>query len=334
VESVDDSSLPAGLQLLEDQRFVWEHVWPLVSDGGKNRPTRSRFELAIHRRREDGRAVVEYSFEGSVRVFAKLYPDDAAGRAVYRIHDELCKQGFGPDSPYRVPEPVGYLEEHGVLLLRPLGGDNLAATHTLNGEAFPEGVTRAARWLVALHSSPVRVGPCVTVAHDALRLARRAAKAVACRPDLEDIIREALAELARRCPTAEPRAPVQTHGRFHAAHVHLTPLCVSAVDLDRAALADPAKDVGQFLHALRSMRIKTGVMDYTVEEARAAFLDEYVRHRPAALSELTYYWSYCILWTLLGLTFKDRPARRGWKERVDFFQAEFHDVPRRAAALR
>jgi hypothetical protein len=56
-----------------------------------------------------------------------------------------------------------------------------------------------------------------------------------------------------------------------------------------------------------------------------------VRQRPAALSELTYCWSYCILSTLLGLRFKDRPAGRGWKERVEFFQAEFHDVRTRTA---
>jgi hypothetical protein len=50
------------------------------------------------------------------------------------------------------------------------------------------------------------------------------------------------------------------------------------------------------------------------------------------LAALASYWSYSVLWTLLGLTFKDRPARPGWKERMEFFQAEFDDVPRRAAA--
>jgi hypothetical protein len=333
VESVDDGSSPAGFQLLEDQGFVWDHIWPLVS-GGKRRPPRSRFGPTLHRRREDGRAVAEYSFEGSVRVFAKLYPHDAAGRAVYRIHDELCKHGFGAGSPYRVPDPVGYIDEHAVVLLRPAPGDNLAAMLSVDREAFQEGVTRAASWLVALHSSPVRVGPRVSVADGAFRLARRAAKAAASRPDLENVILQALAELRRRCPTAEPRAVAQTHGRYHAGHVFVAPQCVSAIDLDRAAVADPARDVGQFLHALRSTGLKTGTVEPAIEDVFEAFLGEYVPHRPASMSELAYYWSYCILWTLLGLAFKDRPARRGWKERVEFFQAEFHDVPRRAAALR
>lgn len=330
---MDDGSWPAGYQLLEDQGFVWDHIWPLVS-GGKRRPPRSRFGLTLHRRREDGRAVAEYTFEGSVRVFAKLYPNDAAGRAVYRIHDELCKQGFGPGSPNRVSEPVGYLDEHGVLLLRTAEGDNLAATQTVDPEAFHEGVTRAAGWLVALHSSPVRVGPRVSVIQDAFRLARRAAKAAAGRPDLADIIPEALAELGKRSATAaDATAPVQTHGRYHAGHVFVTPECVTAIDLDRAALADPAKDVGECLHALRSTGAKTGIVDPATEHACEAFLDAYLRQRPGALRELAYYWSYSVLWTLLQLAFKDRPARKGWKKRVEFFRAEFHDVPRRAAAL-
>lgn len=48
--------------------------------------------------------VAEYRFSESRRVFAKLYPESEAGRDVYRIHDELCKHGFGPGSIHRVPE--------------------------------------------------------------------------------------------------------------------------------------------------------------------------------------------------------------------------------------
>jgi Phosphotransferase enzyme family len=331
MEIVADGPFPAGPELLEDQGFVWGRVWPLVSCG-ESTPPRSRFELAVHRRREDGRAVAEYSFEGFIRVFAKLYPDAAMGRRVYRIHESLCQHGFGPRSHYRVPEPVAYLDEHGVLLLRPSPGDCLAGLETHDREAFEDGVTRAARWLVALHASPLRPGPGGNFASDLFRLARRAAKAAACRPDLTDGIRDALTELGRRCPTAaEPSAFVPTHGRFNASHAFVASRCITAIDLDRAALADPAKDVGEFLHGLRSIGAKTGIVDDAVEHACEAFLGEYVRHRPAVLSELAYYWSYSVLWTLLGLAFKDRPSRRGWRERIEFFRGEFDAVPRRAA---
>ena len=327
-----DGAHRPGLPLLEDQGFVWRCVWPLVSGRGERRPPRPRFELTVHRHREDSRAVAEYRFEGRNRVFAKTYPDAATGRDVYRIHQSLCNRGFGPRSLYRVPEPIAYLDEHGVLLLRPTPGECLAGMETRDRERFEGGVTRAARWLVALHASRLRLGPHASFAPDTFRLARRAAKAAACRPDLGNVIRDALTELGTRYVTAaELGASVQTHGRFHAGHVFVGPEHVTAIDLDRAAVADPAKDVGEFLHGLRSIGARTGIVDSAVEDACEAFLGEYVQHRPAALSELTYYWSCSVLWTLLGLAFKDRPSRRGWKERIEFYRAEFADVPRRAA---
>jgi hypothetical protein len=93
---------PSGLRLLEDQDFVWSRIWPLVSRRGARRP--HSFDVAVHRNRVDGRYVAAYSFGGSIRAFAKLYPDRDAGRVVYGIHDGLCKHGFGPSSIHRVPE--------------------------------------------------------------------------------------------------------------------------------------------------------------------------------------------------------------------------------------
>ena len=327
-----DASRSPGVQLLEDEDFVWSRVWPLVS-GGARRPPRSSFELTLHRRREDGRAVAEYTFDGSIRVFAKLFPDDAAGRAVHRIHDELCKHGFGPGSPYRVPEPIAYLGEDGVLLVQAAAGDNLAATEAVDPEAFREGVTRAAGWLAALHSSPVAVGPRETVADGVSRLERRVAKAIAACADLEDVFRAALAELEGRCAAAgNSGAYVQTHGRYHAVHLFMAPQCVTAIDLDRAALADPAKDVGEFLFVLRAIATARRDTDVAADDSCERFLDEYARQQPAPLSGLSFYWSYSVLWALLRLALKDRPSRRGWAERVELLRAEFDSLPRRVAA--
>jgi hypothetical protein len=288
--------------------------------------------VIVHRRREDGRMVAEYAFGGSARVFAKLYPEPEAGRAVYRIHDELWRNGFGAGSPYRVPEPLGFIDEPAVVLLRPVTGDTLAATKAESREAFEDGVTRAARWLAALHSSPVALGPRETVADSMSRLRRRAEKAAASCPQLADVFRSSLAELATRRATGGESGVVQTHGRYHAAHVLVSPQYITAIDLDRAALADPAKDLGEFLHGLRAIANVRKKRGDTADDACETFLAEYAGHRPAALSELSFYWSYSVLWTLLRLAFKDRPARKRWGERVAFLKAEFDAVPRRAAA--
>jgi hypothetical protein len=321
---------PAAPALLEEQDFVRDRVWPLIS-GGHEFPAAS-FALSVHRRRADGRTVAEYRFGEATRVFAKLYPHPLEGAGVHRIHDRLWNGGFGLGSRNRVPEPLAYLEECGVLLLRAAPGGRLAGIEAHDWDAFEDGVGRASRWLAALHASSVSIGPRETLAHGVFRLARRAAKATAARPDLENVVHGALAELDRRCARAAGSGVhVQTHGRFHPGHVFVAPECITAVDLDRAARADPAKDVAEFIHGLRSIGARMEGVNDEVEAACARFLAEYVPHTPVAPSGLVYYWSYSVLWTLLGLTFKDRPARPGWKERVDFFQGEFEEVPRRAA---
>jgi hypothetical protein len=322
----------SGPALLEEEEFVRDRVWPLVSRGDKF--PAARFTLTVHRRRGDGRMVAEYDFRGSMRVFAKLYPHAPQGARVHQIHNRLWSEGFGVPSRNRVPEPLAYLEDYGVLLLRSAPGGRLAGTEARDWRAFEEGVAKASRWLAALHASSVSVGPRETVAHGVFRLARRAAKATAARPELATSFREALTELERRCSMAAGSGlHAQTHGRFHPGHVFVAQECVTALDLDRAAQTDPAKDVAEFLHRLRSMAARTGVVDDRLEAACTRFLAEYVSDTPVAPSGLAYYWSYSVLWTLLGLTFKDRPARPGWKERMEFFQAEFDDIPGRVRGL-
>lgn len=323
------SSFRAGPELLEDEGFVWGCVWPRVSGGAV---PGSSFGLTLHRRRRDGRVVAEYVFDGAIRVFAKLYPDTGAARDVHRIADCLWRHGFGADSPHRVPEPIGCVEEHGVLLMRPAAGDRIVLTEAIDDEALREGMRRTARWVAALHGSPLALGPREDVAHGAFRLTRRAAKAAAARADLEPLFRRLLAELGERSgEAAETGARVQTHGRYHVGHVFMAPDCVTAVDLDRAAVADPAKDVGEFLHVLRWEAAKRR-SEVAIDNACRTFLDEYARHRPAALSGLPYYWSYSILWALLGVAFRVRIGRTAWSRRSDFLLAEFDDVPRHAGA--
>jgi hypothetical protein len=330
---VAEDTVPPDVSALEAEE-ICQRVWRLLSRTSPASSPPAGLTLTFHRRRSDGRAVVEYRFPGSVRAFAKLYPQPAAGRSAFEIYRMLYRKGFGGNSPHRVPEPIAYLEDCGVLLLAPAPGDQLARTDALGCPAFEEGVARAAEWLAALHCSPVRVGRRETVADGAFRLTRRAGRATAARSDLENLVHGLLEELERRsAPAVTSGTSVQTHGRFHPGHVFVASDSVTAVDLDRAAQADPAKDVGQFIHALRSIGARSGVVEDAVERACARFLDEYVRAGGSAPAALEYYWSFSIVWTLLGLALKDRPARPGWKERVQFFLAEFDAVPARAAAL-
>ncbi len=322
------TTVGAPLSLLEDASFVREAIWPLMARDDP-RPLEPPPSTLVRRRRPDGRLVAEIAFPGGERAFAKLYPEVASAVAAHEIHRRLWAGGLGR-APHLVPEPLGLLPDHGVLVLSAAEGEQLEAPPS----GSLEGFRAAGRWLAALHGSGADPGASEDEAQGVLRLARRAAAATAVRPELEEVVRallDVLAERWSRVAAGAERAP--THGRFSAEHVYVAPGSVTAVDLDRAALADPAKDAGELLHRLRwNAGKRRGRVPEDVDAAGEAFVREYLRSSRFALATLEYHWSFSIVWTLLVLASKHRPGK-GWEERSGFLLAELGAVPRRCDAL-
>jgi len=324
------ATLDSADSLLEDTGFLRDAIWPLVA-GPAEPPPASPPEVTVHRRREDGRLVAELEFGPSRRIYAKLYRDALAGARAHAVHKRLWAHGLGAGPIYRVPEPLAYLPDHGVLLLRAAAGEQLSS---LAPPRTLDGVRGAAHWLAALHASDVELDASEDAAQGVLRLARRAASAAASRPELEEVFRGLLEILAERYESVAGRAELApTHGRFSAEHVFVAPEAVTVVDLDRAALADPAKDVGELLHRLRWGAGKLGRPTATIDEAGEAFVREYLRSSRFALSTLEYHWSFSVVWTLFVLASRDRPGK-GWDERSAFLLTELAAVPSRVEAFR
>jgi aminoglycoside phosphotransferase (APT) family kinase protein len=211
-------------------------------------------------------------------------------------------------------------------------GEPLLGLQGRDWATWEEGLRGAARWLTVLHASPMRQGQPEDLGQGVFRLARRIAKAAARNPDLEKLLIRLVKDLAKRAEAITgPRPQVQTHGRYHSGHVFLAPGIITVIDLDRSCPADPAKDVAEFLHRLRA-GVAKGELDYeTAERATNVFLEEYALHSTVELSGLAYYWSYSILSTLLHTMRKRHLDEKTRAQRLDFYQAEFYDVPRRLA---
>jgi hypothetical protein len=274
--------------------------------------------------------VLEYRFEGGLRVIAKRYGQGGDALASYEVLRALRAQGFGPGSPHRVAEPLGCFADWGVLLMRAVPGDRLA---TLAGRpgSWEEGLRAAAGWLARLHALSMDLGPGEDISRGVVRLARRAASAAARHPELEGLLGRLIEELAERARSAAgSRSQAPTHGRYHARHVFVTSGSVAVIDLDRIAVADPAIDVGEFLHRLRALARRARLGEDATERAAIAFLEEYAAHANVVPSNLVYYWSYSILFTLLHVV-EQHHAK--WEKRLGFYRAEFEDVPQRASIL-
>ncbi|MDQ4130295.1 MAG: aminoglycoside phosphotransferase family protein [Actinomycetota bacterium] len=284
---------------------------------------------AIPRRPGDRQAIEWIPAQGSSLV-VKLYPDPGEGAASYRTLVALWRHGFGPTSPYRVPEPRRWSATHSAIVMGRAPGKCLA-DHTTEEAGWLEGMRAAARWLGRLHASALRVGPVDERERASQRLHRRLSKAVERQPQLADLLRVRMDELARRAlPVGASLC--QTHGRFHPGHVFVARDAVTVIDLDRAAPADPAKDVAEFVHRTRAEVFKRGCSPELAEQATQAFLDEYLRCGPSLLSGLAYFWSESLLATLLHAVRKRHLDEEAWRARIAFYLDEFDRVPERVTS--
>jgi hypothetical protein len=281
-------------------------------------------------RARDRSTVLEYRFEGGLRLITKRYAQPGDALASYQVLRGLREQGFGPGSPNRVAEPLGCFADWGVLLMRAAPGHRLPTLVARPGR-WEEGLRAAAGWLAQLHSVSVDLVPAEDIPEGLLRLARRAARARAHHPELEGLLARLIEELAERARSvAGSRSQALTHGRYHAGHVFVAPGSVAVVDLDRVALADPGLDVGEFLHRLRAQARRDRLGNDAADRATLAFLEEYAARVPAVARSLVYYWSYSILSTLLRVVELNRPR---WETRLAFYRAEFEKVPVRASSF-
>jgi Phosphotransferase enzyme family len=275
--------------------------------------------------------VLEYRFEGGVRLIAKRYARRADAQAAYDVLRVLREQGFGPDSRYRVSEPVACRPDLGVLLVRPAAGERLPMLAE-RSEAWENGLLAAAGWLARLHST--RVGGHTRprdLTQGVFRLARRAARAAAQHPELSSLLVELIETLAARAEDlGASRSHVAAHSRYHPGHVFVAPDAATVIDLDRIALGDPALDVGEFLHCLCAEARRARLGDEHADRASLAFLEEYAGHARGIPDGLAYYWSYGVLSKLLRVVELDQER---WEKRLAFYRAEFDRVPSRARTL-
>jgi aminoglycoside phosphotransferase (APT) family kinase protein len=249
-----------------------------------------------------GRVTSRYELDAATVVFAKRYVD-GLGAHSYQVQKAYWESGFGNGSRFRVPEPMTFLTEQNLFVMRESRGTPLVALLGNDSGEWKAGVGEAARWLAVFHRSPLRVGD-PEPEWDSLktfRLTTRLVKAAAAQPskctlllDVMQMLKERLTDLP------EGRPVVQTHGRFHHDHVFLSPEAITVIDLDRSRPTDPAKDVAEFVRVLRLAAFRAGVEAALTDKVTDAFLGEYLALVPDAAAGLPHYWLSFLVLSYLG----------------------------------
>ena len=222
--------------------------------------------LAPGRRRVVRYAVAGLETHGPTDLVAKVFEDP---RRAELLHWHLRVLSAGPFASGRwtVPQPLGYLPEHGLVLYRAASGVPMSALP--DGAALVDGVLDAARWLATLHRSHVQL-PRVLDRTQEIESTRQWAETLGSR---DPSLRQPAMTLAMQWAAVGQPDPgtrkVPIHKDFHAGHV-LVDSRICVVDLDEARLGDPTYDVAHFCTYLEWGSDRA-------DSLCSAFLGEYAR---------------------------------------------------------
>ena len=200
---------------------------------------------------------------------APRYDRAAAGAAAFRS----CP-------PLRVPRLLGRGDAEGIVALEWLTGRLLAAA-LADGAVALATVTAVGAALGELHSQRCSSLPTIEPGMEAAGLLDLAADLAFLCPDLARAAQDLAGRLAARLREPSPaRCPI--HGDFYAEQVLLDDAGVAIFDLDRAALGDPAADLGTFIAHLEREALHGGLPADRVPALREALLEGYrtVTRRP------------------------------------------------------
>lgn len=302
--------------------FIQQHLCRLLPESSGTSPDPDNFRASIIQNDGTGPATVEYRMAGSTRLFAKLYADESGAHA-YEVLHNLWHGGFGRNQCYQVPEPLCFVAEYQLLLMREARGEPLASCLSQDGCRAVSGVREAARWLLQLHSSPIRVGKVDQPWYMFLKLSDRLTKAAASHPRELKRLTAMLVQLGELTERREVGEAVQAHGQFRPIHVFLNGDNITVIDVDRSVPSDPARDLAEFVHRLRSTILRDSGSMRRANLLTSTFLDEYAAQKPAGLGTLSFYQGFHILVSLCRHMKQLKADDPAWAPTIDFYAGEF-----------
>ena len=95
------------------------------------------------------------------------------------------------------------------------------------------------------------------------------------------------------------------------------------IDVDRSVPLDPAKDLAEFVHRLRSTILRGSGSMKQANLLTRTFLDEYAAQKPARLGTLSFYHGFHILVSLCRHMKQLKANDPAWGPTIDFYVGEF-----------
>lgn len=242
VPHLTDPMLPQ-LGLLQDQRAMSELLTAALGNGQV-----SVNDIEVVRHKVGRRAILRYQLggDGSVnghdsRLYGKTF---ASGRGP-KVHEIACAiastESFGPN--VALPEPVAYLPDLKLLVQRSVAGESIVPD-LLDGNAFL--AERIAGALHSFHTSGLRLDRSHDLAGELAALAMRVEQVEALNSDIGETANACLRCVQRAAGIDRSWRCLPVHRDFYHDQVLTDGGHLAVLDLDDAAMSDPAVDVANF----------------------------------------------------------------------------------------
>ncbi len=226
---------------------------------------------------------------GSHSVIGKVHNTDRSD--VFQAMDAIRQAGFGPQDEFSIPQSIAYLPALRLLVQEKVEGRLAAETLRATDERSRAAVVeRCARWLARFHAVAPKLGP-VTDSESYLGLMRQRSFLIAkLGGRCADKASRLLQRLEDAAASVVPVGMCAGHGSYSAAQVILAGSRTVVIDWDGYDVADPARDVGRFLAALRRWALGRLGSIRALDGAAEVFLETYLAEgRQDAEKNLRFY---------------------------------------------
>jgi hypothetical protein len=227
-------------------------------------------------------AILHYTMDtpgARLDVYGKVQPGNR-GLRTYRIVEGLWEAAKLYPGFLNLPRPLGFVEEHGLLLEervkgRPVGGNRMSSEFMLTA-------TAAADALAVIHESGLATGERITIENELARLDRVAEQFKYVLPAGHFMLVDLVTHMRDRVRKTMEEDVLPTHGdmKYDQFMHHNGELTV--LDFDYFAMAETSYDLGKFCAYTIPSSPKNWEESAAAEQTRIRFLKRYIELRPGA----------------------------------------------------
>src|SRR5690606_7090338 len=197
--------------------------------------------IYVQRHKPGRRAILRYDVEGSAPIWGKIFASKRGPR-VHEITRKICDvRAFGPD--VALPDPIAFVTDLRVLLQRSVPGRSIDERLFAGDEGLATTIAEA---IHALHASGLDLGREHDLDKELSPLPQRVEDVGEMFPDLREASTDVHARLRDLAGTIEGWRSLPIHRDFYHDQVLADGDGLSVMDLDDAAMSEPAIDIANF----------------------------------------------------------------------------------------